>query len=263
MNLLSKHETRRRLLRGIPDSDTLASHIGQWFQSPQGAEVLRAERALVAPIINRLFGYHILQVGCSEEYSLIGDSPVGHKIIFAPSYRSGSNNAVANNEELPLANDSIDVIVLHHALDFTDDSHKLLREVTRVLRPGGQMLIIGFNPYSLWGLCKLFKRKVNIPWRGRFISRGRVTDWLQLLDLHIDTVEFGLHFLPFKFTSLLKHAQRWEKMGSKLRSPLGGAYCILCVKQVVPLTPFLTRWRSLRARATVIPAAENVRAKTH
>ena len=188
MNLLSKHETRRRLLRGLPDSDLLSGLVGRWFQSPQGLAVLRAEQALVTPIISRLFGYHILQVGCNNEVSLIEDSPVGHKINFVPVHRPGSPHPVANNEELPLANDSIDVVVLHHALDFTDDSHRLLREVTRVLRPGGQMLIIGFNPLSYWGLWKLFKGKINIPGRGRLISRKRITDGLQLLELDIESV---------------------------------------------------------------------------
>ena len=260
---MSKHETRRRLLRGLPESDSLPSLIDQWFQSALGTAVLQAEKEAIKPIIDRIFGYHILQVGCSEEHSLIVDSPAGHKILFAPRYRSGVKNPVANNEELPLASDSIDAIVLHHALDFTDDCHKLLREVTRVLRPGGQMLIIGFNPYSHWGFWKLFKRKINIPWRGRFISKGRVTDWLRLLELQIASVKFGLHFLPLKYSNLLKHAPKLEKLGNRLHSPMGGAYFILCIKQISTLTPIITRWRPLRARTSALPLAENVRARIH
>jgi SAM-dependent methyltransferase len=263
MKLLSKHETRRRLLRGMPDSNILATLVGRWFQTRQGSEVLAAERAIVAPILSRLFGYHILQVGCNEECSLIEDSPVGHKIIFAPAWRSGARHPIADNEDLPLATDSMDVVVVHHALDFTDDSHRLLREVTRVLRPGGQMLIIGFNPYSLWGFWKLFKRKINIPWRGRFISKGRLSDWLQLLSLQIDSVDYGLHFLPLKYFRLLQLAPRMERFGSSINSPLGGAYFILCVKQVLPITPILPRWRPIRTRVSVMPVAENVRVKIH
>lgn len=263
MNLLSKHETRRRLLRGMPDADLLSSQVAQWFQSPQGEAVFRAELEAVQPCLEKLFGYHILQLGFSEEHSLIADSPVGHKIIFAPSHRLGSKKPVALNEELPLSSDSIDVVAIHHGLDFTSDSHRLLREASRVLRPGGHMLIIGFNPYSFWGFWKLFKRKKYIPWRGRFISKGRVIDWLKLLGLHIDSVVYGLHFMPLKLSKLLKHASTLEKFGNRIHSPFGGVYAIHCIKQVVPLTPLLPRWKSLRARATVMPAAENVRAKIH
>ncbi len=263
MNIFSKHETRRRLLKGSPDADLLATLLGQWFQSPQGEAVFEVEKDLVQPILSRLFGYHILQIGCNEEFSLIDDSPVGHKIIFAPTWRPGSKTPVADVEELPLATDSIDVVVIHHALDFTEDSHRLLREATRVLRPGGHMVILGFNPLSPWGFWKMFKRRTHIPWRARFISRRRLSDWLQLLNLHIDQQHFGLHFPPLNFSRVLNHARSLEKLGTSLGSPLGGAYVYVCIKQVVPITPILPRWRSLRARPAVIPATENARVKIH
>ena len=263
MNLHSKHETRRRLIRGMPESDMLHNLDAQWYRSPQGREVLHAEREVIKPLLEKLFGYHILQVGFSEEHSLIESSPVGHKVIFAPSYREGSKTPVAENEELPLGNDSIDVVLVHHALDFTDNSHRLLREMTRVLRPGGHMIIVGFNPYSSWGLWKLFKRRTNVPWRGRFISKGRVADWLKLLDLEIDSVSYGLHFLPSSFSRLLKSAKRLEAFGRKIHSPIGGAYYIHCVNQHAPITPILPRWNPLPARAASLPAAENVSTKIH
>ena len=263
MKLFSKHKTRRRLKKGLPDSDLLPTLVSRWYQTLQGAAVLKAEKEIVSPILSRLFGYHILQVGPNEEVSLIDDSPVGHKIIFAPSWRSGNRHTVADIEELPLATDSIDVVVVHHALDFTENSHRLLREVTRVLRPGGQMLIIGCNPLSYWGFWRLFKRKVHIPWRGRFISKRRLSDWLQLLNLQIDSIDYGLHFLPVKFTGLLKQAQKFEKVGKRFRSPLGGAYFIMCEKRVAPITPIVPKWQPLRTPVTVIPAAENVRVKIH
>ncbi len=257
MNLFSKYETRRRLLRGMPEADLVSAQVAQWFQTTQGEAVLRAEMEAIQPTLEKLFGYHILQLGFSDKHSLIDDSPVGHKILFAPSYRAGSSRPVAVNEELPLANESIDVVVIHHALDFTSDSHRLLREAIRVLRPGGHMLIIGFNPYSVWGFWKLFNWKKIVPWSGRFISKGRVTDWLKLLNLHVDTVSYGLHFMLLRFSKLLKHASNLEKFGNSIRSPLGGVYYIHCIKQVLPVTPILPRWRPLRARASVIPAAEN------
>ena len=265
MKLSFKNENRRRLLERLPDSELLPRLVREWYRSAQGIAVLEAECAIVKPIISRLFGYHILQVGPNDEFSLIDESPVGHKIIFAPSWRRGIQNAVSDIEELPLETDSIDVVVVHHALDFTDDSHKLLREVTRVLRPGGHMLIVGFNPVSPWGFWRMFKRKTYLPWRGRFLSKRRLGDWLQLLNLQIDSVDYGLHFLPLKFASLLRRAKKIERLCRKLHSPLGGAYFVLCVKQVPTITPEMPKWRPLRspATATAIPATENVRLKIH
>lgn len=260
MKFFSKYKTQARLARAMPDINVLASQVETWFQSPQGKAVFKAEQEVIHGALEQLFGYHILQLGFSEKHSLIDNSPIGHKITFSASLGVGSQ-IVANNEELPLSRDSVDVVVMHHALDFAENSHGVLREAARVLRPGGHMLIVGFNPYSFWGAWKIFKRRKHIPWRGKFISKGRVCDWLKLLDLHIDSISYGLHFFPLNMSELISRAEGFEKFGNKLRSPFGGAYFIHCVNQSVPITPILPKWRSIRARSSVMPAAENLRAK--
>ena len=237
--------------------------ISEWYRSPLGRKAFELEKSSVESIISRLFGYHILQVGLDGHQELIGDSPAGHKIIFAPKWYSGVGRPVANCESLPLSSDSIDSIVLYHALDFTNHSHELLREVTRVLRPGGQMLIIGFNPVSFWGLWRLLKRKKSLPWEGRFLSMNRLNDWLKLLNLQTTAEGTSLHFLPFGISRILSHADRFEKLGQKLKSPFGGSYYIQCVKQVVPITPIvsLSRRRQIRAAGSSIPITENSKIK--
>ena len=247
----------------IPKSTNFsAGSIEEWYQSPLGEKTFSAEKLSVNEIISRLFGYHILQIGL-ENQNLIDESPAGHKIIFSSAWYPGVRKAVTDCERLPLASDSIDAIVLYHALDFTDDSHELLREVTRVLRPGGQMLIIGFNPVSIWGMWRWFKRKKSLPWKGRFLSIRRLSDWLRLLNLHIDSINTCVHFLPFNINRVLNYAEIMENFGRRLKSPFGGSYSIRCVKQVVPITPIVTRRRSIRSTASAFPVTENVRIKTH
>lgn len=263
MTLLSKRETRRRLLQGIADSSGIALELAQWFETPLGGKVLAAQKAAIAPIIERMFGYHILQVGGSEEHLLLEQSPISHKIVFSAAYRTGCSRPVADNEQLPLANDSIDAVVIHHGLDFAADSHSLLREATRVLRPGGQMLIVGFNPISQWGLARLFKRKLQVPWSARFIARHRLLDWLHLLDLHVEADTSGVYFPPLKFTALLERSQSLEAFGSKIHSPFGGIYYVSCKKQVAGITPIMPKWKPLMARPGLGPIAENFRSKLH
>ena len=261
--MLTKHETRRRLIRGHNDVDLLARHAADWLVSAQGRSLLDAEQALLNPVIERLFGYQILQIGCSDSHSLIEGSTIRQKIRFSRDPSNRTLPAIADTEELPLATDSVDVILLHHSLDFANDSHSQLREATRVLRPGGKLLVVGFNPLSCWGLTRLFKRKASVPWCGRFISRHRMADWLQLLDLHIDQVDTCVHYLPVRSSRLLKTVSTWETLGLRLRSPFGAVYIFQCIKQVAPITPIMPRWRPIRARTTSIPAAENVRIKVH
>ncbi len=237
--------------------ERLAEMVDAWFCTSQGAAVARVEAKVVKPLLKQLFGYRILQLGSSGNRSFIEGSSLYQKIRFSPRFRPQTGLPVANAEELPLASNSVDAVVLYHALDFASDSHRLLREATRVLRPGGRMLIVGFNPYSCWGLWRLFRRRTGIPWGGRFLSPGRISDWLRLLDLRVDSIRYGLHFLPLRNKALLGTAHNWERLGQRINSPFGGTYIILCVNQVAPVTPVMMRnWLPLRARAGTVVALE-------
>lgn len=260
-----------RKLRPVPPKlvdfpGKLDQSVHSWMRSPLGEAVFKQEVALLEPMLKGLFGYHILQIGGSDRNSIIDSSPAGHKICFAPcEERAGGKRpqAVADNEELPLSSDSMDIVVIHHGLDFARDSHSLLREATRVLRPGGQLIVVGFNPLSSWGLSKLFRRKNAAPWCARFISRHRLLDWLKLLNLHVDLTASGVHFPPFIPQRFSRHIPGMDDFAQRIGSPLGGVYVIRCTKQIVPITPIITRWRPLRSPRGVIPAAENVRFKVH
>jgi ubiquinone/menaquinone biosynthesis C-methylase UbiE len=46
--------------------------------------------------------------------------------------------------DLPLANDSFDVVILHQVLHFLEDGGRAIREAARVLRPGGRLLVVDF-----------------------------------------------------------------------------------------------------------------------
>ncbi len=224
----------------------LHDSLSQWLDSPLGQSLLAAEREQLQPIISRVFGFHVLQVGCAAHHSMLKDCPVSHKIAFAPRQLGDSPVPVADNEALPLGTESIDAVVVHHALDFTPDSHQLLREAARVVVPGGKLLIIGFNPLSLWGLSRALRWRPRIPWNARFISRLRVTDWLKLLDFQLEEVRYGGYMPPVARPRVVRQAQRFERLGNRVRNPLGCFYVIVATKQVLPVNPIVERWPQLR-----------------
>ena len=51
--------------------------------------------------------------------------------------------------DLPLANSSFDVVILHQVLHFLDDGARAIKEAARVLRPGGRLLVVDFAPHEL------------------------------------------------------------------------------------------------------------------
>ncbi len=260
MSLISKYAARWQRRHELPEPAAVYREMADWLHTPLGEALLASEKRMLEPLLARVFGYHILQLGCSNQ-SLLDDSPVGHKILFVPTLQAGSEAPVANNEVLPLMNESVDAVLVHHALDFTPDSYRLLREAARVVIPGGKLLIVGFNPLSTWGVRKLFRWKNSLPWHARFISSLRVSDWLKLLDFKIDKVEHCGYMLPLNHTRVVNSATRFESIARRFSPPTGAVYLIVACKQVMPVTPVMPRWPRIPRPVIVRPVGETAGAR--
>lgn len=215
-----------------------------WYMGPLGKMFGATESACLESILPALFGYHLVVVGMSNEWDLFSDSAIMHKWqleAFQPA--SHTVDLLADPAFLPLATECIDVVVLPHTLEFTMSPHGILREVDRVLIPHGYVIILGFNPFSLWGVWRLLQAKrEKTPWDGRFLSVTRMRDWLALLGF--ETVAVGYHFYrpPLQQPSLLNKLLVLESLGAKCWAFGGGGYVLLAKKRVSTLTPIKPRW---------------------
>ena len=240
----------------IPEPE-LHDMMSEWFDSALGQHLLGVETRLLEDILARRFGYHLLELGCAN-FNMYASSPIGHKFSLAPSQGGNCHEAVARAEALPLGNESVDLVLLHHALDFSGNQHQLLREAARILIAGGDVVVIGFNPYSFWGLGKKLQWRGKPPWQGRMISPLRLTDWLKLLDFQPARLKYGAYSLPFNSPRFLKYCTRLAPLANRLNWPNGGVYVLVARKQVMPLIRTSPSWRRFPAPAG-IAAAENIR----
>ena len=146
---------------------------------------------------------------------------------------------------LGLAADSADAILLPHTLEFTPSPHGLLREVDRVLRPDGYLIILSFNPGGAWGMRHLVTPGGYPPGARRLIRKGRLSDWLELLSFDVESPRHYCHLLPISRFS--EHGAQPTAAASWLPF-LAGGYLISARKRVHPLTPIRPAWRQRRLK---------------
>lgn len=247
-----------------PSTPAAYQALTSWYETPLGQHLWREERRLVDNALNRRFGYHLLQLGCAD-LVLHDASPIGHKFSFCPhAGLSERHQAVARGEAIPLASDSLDLVLLHHALDFSSHPHQLLREAARVLIAGGHLVIVGFNPLSTWGLRNRLHRgkEGNSPWSSARLGAARISDWLNLLEFHVDSVQYGVYVLPFNGERSIRWSAWLEPMATRFNWPLGAMYVITARKQVLPLTPIHLNWRLPQVGMPVAEASGFRRTRT-
>ncbi len=229
--------------------------VETWFASRLGQALLAQEQACLQEKAAALFGYHVVQIGApSQEFELLKQCPARNRVILARGGEEPGIDLRADPRFLPLASDSIDGVVLPHTLDFSSDPHQLVREVERVLIPEGKVLLSGFNPWSQWGVGRLFRRRSgSMPWCSHFFSQKRVQDWFSLLGFDLEEVTY-LHYRPPIHNQMVMQKLAFlEPLGQQAWPMLGGVYVMQAVKRTTTMTPIrMNRWRM---KKRVLPAA--------
>lgn len=221
--------------------------INSWFTSAPGQRVLHQQQLCLEQLLPEMFGYHLMQLSVLSDHCLFSSSSTSHQFSLSPSlprgrqpYRSSSAAAVSAFEQLPVASNSIDVVLLHHVLDFSLNPHQLLREATRATIPNGYIVIVGFNPFSLQGMIDPIACLLSHSdfYRHHYLRVNRLKDWFKVLGLDLVYDRRGCYGLPLA----RGYSPVMETMGQYI-APLSGSFYVLVVrKNVVSLPPMKTRW---------------------
>ncbi len=220
--------------------------LAKWYKTPVGRHVARVESACVERMIENSFGHFLVQLGCGE---LFGDaleqSRIRTRVIVSQRSCAAWEGAPvqAAPSELPLAAASVDAVLMPHTLDFALQPQRVLREAERVLIPEGRILILGFNPYSTWGVMRVLLRRRRVPWCGNQLSAARLVDWLDLLGFQLELRQWLLFRPPLR--SVYASRLDWlDQAGARWWPLFGGAYVIRAVKRVSLPTAVRPRWKS-------------------
>jgi SAM-dependent methyltransferase len=167
---------------------------------------------------------------------LCQNSPINHR-IYAAEHPGVGVGLLAHAGELPLDSDSIDTVIAHHCLEFAPNPHQVLREIQRVLTPQGQLVVVGFNPYSLLGINTYLRglSRQSLWHRHQPVSEKRLTDWLHLLGCEVQDIIRLYGVPPAGSGKLRQWLMRGDAWSQRNNLPLGGLYILHATKQVSAL----------------------------
>ncbi|HEX7045538.1 MAG TPA: methyltransferase domain-containing protein [Burkholderiales bacterium] len=235
------------------------ARLRDWFDTPLGRSLQAVEAHGLRGVLPSLYGTVALQLGKLGKLDLLdaciaptrvvveedeawfrSDCPVERQLTGA---RTVGVRSFAYS--LPLDERSVDVALLPHTLDFTTEPHRVLREVSRVLRPEGHVVVLGFNPWSSWGLCRLFARHTGQPpWSAHFFRLARVKDWLALLDLEFTQGRMLYYRPPFRREATMDRFYFLEQAGDRWWPMMAAVYLIVAKKRVPGMTPLPVEWKT-------------------
>ena len=241
-----------------------------WGGTATGATALQWEQQELDGIVADLFGYHAVQLGMPALDALRNNRMPGRWLALSEAdewttVQPRAPSLAFDFTAMPFPNQSLDLVVMPHGLEHGLDPHQTLREVDRVLRPEGRVVISGFNPASLLGLTRRFSALQREAVRAGLgpedlrragLAHRRLRDWLHLLGFEIELNRFGC-FGPVVSTPAWRERWSWlERSGDRWWPALGGVYVIVAVKRVRGLRVI---GLAKRRNARVAPAPAAVR----
>lgn len=214
-----------------------AKLLDDWYQSPLGSALAEIEEEQLGQILPSLFGYSLLQIGVPTQHQWLSKSPVAHKIFMGSAdYSPQEASIIADEHSLPFPEASLDLIFMPHTLEFSECPQEVIQQCAQVLLPEGHLLILAFNPFSLWGLKKLFFKHKSFPWKGKFFSFTCLKKWLEMESFQICHYQSFFYRPPFETQKWLEKTLFLETLGKLIWPYPGGVYLVIARHKVAGIT---------------------------
>ncbi|HBK08586.1 MAG TPA: class I SAM-dependent methyltransferase [Acetobacteraceae bacterium] len=185
-----------------------------WRRSSLGDITETLERRLILRLAGPLQGQSVLDVGCGDgtlaldavrsgAARVVGCDPDPRMIARAAEQaaRAGADIslAVARSQALPFADASFDAVTCITVLAFVPDAAGAIREMARVLRPGGRLVIGDLGRWSCWAVRRRIRGWFGAAlWRGaRFRSAGELAAMAASAGLTVDAINGAIFYPPW------------------------------------------------------------------
>lgn len=233
----------------------------RWLDSPPGRYLIDWEQTHFDQAVGDVFGYHAVQLG-EPLLDALRANRMPHRVHAQragdpPPDHAGPRVCIEQVEELPFGSQSLDLVVLPHVLEFAHDPHQVLREVDRVLRPEGRLIVSGLNPVSLWGARQWLPSgliRPFLPRDGHFIGVPRLRDWCKLLSFEMERARYGCWRPPCRTQVWLDRTRFLERAGDRWWPICGAVYMVTAVKRVRGMRLIGPAWKRPNAARAIAVA---------
>ncbi|WP_194755391.1 class I SAM-dependent methyltransferase [Aliidiomarina indica] len=202
-----------------------------WQQIPHGGWWRDALAVALEPHWETLFGHYLLSLG-PLSHGLPNRCRIREQYCVGPGSKA---HVHAEYNALPFSENTVDAVLLTHVLEYASDPHSILREVDRVLRADGHLLLALTNPWSPTTVARMWPAWRKSPLLNtRMFSQARVSDWLNLM--HYEVIHQG-YFAAGVPTSTVKDPEKGWRWLMRQWPSLQAGYYMIARKREWPITP--------------------------
>ena len=206
-----------------------------FYATARGAVTARLLRARLAEMWPGLRGQSILGLGYAHPYLRLWREDAARCIAVTPAQMGAARwpvgasglSCTAEEDALPFPDLSFDRILLVHGLEGAENARRLLRELWRILKDDGRLLIVAPNRTGLWAYLE------STPFgHGQPYSFGQVGRLLATTMFRTERREAALYVPPSPRRMVLRAAPLLERSGRRAVPGLAGVIIMEAVKDV-------------------------------
>ncbi len=220
----------------VADTHTAA----EFFASRQGALAAHLLRQRLQLLWPSLQGEAVLGLGYAAPYLRLWREQAYRCIALTPAqigaarWPPGAPNLSCTGEEsaLPFPDLCFDRVIVVHGLEASENVRGLLREIWRVLKDDGRLMIVAPNRRGMWAHVD------STPFgQGRPYSPGQVDRLLAAAMFRLLRRDTALYVPPTRLRLVLRSARLWERIGRPLVPRLAGVILAEAAKEMYGAVP--------------------------
>jgi len=218
--------------------------LRDFYASRRGQVARQMVRAKARDMWPDVRGQSILGIGYATPFLGVFRAEADRTIALMPSgqgvlrwpMEGAPLTALTKEDQLPLEDLSIDRVILAHAVENAEHLRPMMREVWRVMKEGGRLMVVVPNRRGLWA------RFERTPFgHGRPYSTGQLSRLLRDTLFTPQRIESALHVPPIDLGVVLSSAKAWERAGQKIFPAFSGVLLAEATKQVYAQTAITDR----------------------